>query len=135
MDKKAMKLLDYLSLDHNTGVKVSDCYINTYIKVYEVNDAEYLILNDKEAKEYHEDSIQDSIDMLGIDGFSKSIQEFIIKNYIDTTYYGVDISDYEIDIEEVSRLCIEEEGRGYRIASYDNSEIKLDDNYYAYRLS
>lgn len=40
-----------------------------------------------------------------------------------------------IDIGKVSEFCIEHDGRGHSLASYDGDELELADDYYAYRIN
>lgn len=200
MNEKAIKLLDYLGLDHDTEVKDATYSDDVYI----VDGEEYLVLTDKEADIRHEEYIELFLDDCGIEGFTEFGQEYIIENCMGTDWfdeamrdsyecYAEDIkeepasseefdnrleeemaesncddedsfvdslcSQYDngvewyrsnfgdkdffsiakercsVDISKVSEFCIEQDGRGHCLASYDGCELELDNNYYAYRLN
>ena len=61
-----------------------------------------------------------------------------VVNFIETQYMsfenaGINIEDY-IDVDEVADRCIEWDGRGPQLASYDGEEIELGNDLYAYRV-
>lgn len=39
-----------------------------------------------------------------------------------------------VDISKISEFCIEHDGRGHSLSSYDGNELELDNEYYAYRV-
>lgn len=40
-----------------------------------------------------------------------------------------------LDIDKISDFCIEYDGRGHSLASYDGNELELENGYYAYRVA
>ena len=98
MNERAIKLLNYLGLSHDTEVKESEYDDNTFI----VEGKEYQILTDEEADEAHEEYISNFIDDCGISAFTPYAQRYIIENYMDKSWFNeAMIESYESYVEDI----------------------------------
>lgn len=57
------------------------------------------------------------------------------ENFGDTDFASIVNEHCSLDIDKISEFCIEYDGRGHSLSSYDGHELELDDEYYAYRVS
>ena len=130
MKERVIKLLDYLGLDHDTEVKESGYYENSYT----IDGKEYLVLNDEEADYAHEEYIRNFIDDLGIKGFSEFAQNDIIENYVDTSWFDEAMEDsYKNYIEDIKLECSSDENFENRLEEeMSDSNCDDEDDYLEY---
>ena len=117
-EEKRIALANYLECDPE---EIEDGYDSEH---FEYDGAEYRVLDDDEADQAVVDDIENLIDDVGIDGFSKAMQNWIIDNAISPSdwfeqaqresaeYYVQDIEDENDDTYE-NRLIAELVENGY----------------------
>lgn len=82
MKERVKKLLNYLGLDQNAEVKMTE-----YENICIVDNKEYEILTGEEANMAHQAYIESFLDDCGIGGFAKFAQDYILKNCVNTEWF------------------------------------------------
>ena len=111
---RAQELADYLEIDVNEVKPMS--YDD---KEFETPEGDFLVLTYDEAIEYAEEDVLNLIDDMGLQSFSKDYQDFIIDNFVNSSFIS------EVQDEEVSYYRDEEGDEEFAEELENMSELEF----------
>lgn len=92
---KIASLAKYLNID-------AEDITNTYGHEFETPDGDYLVLDEEEARDLAEESINSSIDEMGIEAFSEEFQNWVMNNAVDTKWFDEAMREsYESYVDDI----------------------------------
>lgn len=130
-EERIKALATYLGVEED---EIIEGYDDT---VFEVNGEEYLVLDDDEADEAVVNDIENLIDDIGLEAFTNSMKDWIVRNAIDNSewfdealeedmnYYVDDLSDDEV-VENAIDYGVIDEDDAYVEDEDGNQEINPD---------
>lgn len=130
-EERIKALATYLGVEED---EIIEGYDDT---VFEVNGEEYLVLDDDEADEAVVNDIENLIDDIGLEAFTDSMKDWIVRNAIDNSewfdealeedmnYYVDDLSDDEV-VENAIDYGVIDEDDAYVEDEDGNQEINPD---------
>lgn len=128
--EKLLALADYLEVDPETITEIDEYYHGTHDSSFSTESGEiYIVLDDDEADTAFKESLENFIDECGIEGFSKTLQDWIKDNAVESSWFE---DAYKEDAEVYANDVWEEEDDKYGnrlISELYSEDIISDDDF------